>query len=98
MEVEFSKQWNLRMWIIKYERDDLHTLKTTFSISPEKYQTSNIKACEGMNHAIIRNVKCALKIIGSRNKGARGSWPLLNLKPLHRNAIFAIENHFSLAK
>ena len=25
-------------------------------------------------------------------------WPLLNLKPLHRNVIFATENHFSLAK
>ena len=27
-----------------------------------------------------------------------GSWPLLNLRPLHRIVIFAIENHFSLAK
>ena len=33
--------------------------------------------------------------IGGRNRGA---WPLLNLMPLHRNVIFAIENHFSLAK
>ena len=23
-------------------------------------------------------------------------WPLLNLRPLYRNVIFAIENHFSL--
>ena len=28
----------------------------------------------------------------------RGPWPLLNLRPLYRNVIFAIENHFSLAK
>ena len=25
-------------------------------------------------------------------------WPLLNLRPLHRIVILAIENHFSLAK
>ena len=25
-------------------------------------------------------------------------WPLLNLKPLHKNVIFTIENQFSLAK
>ena len=30
--------------------------------------------------------------------GPGGPWPPLNLKPLHRNVIFAIENHFSLAK
>ena len=30
--------------------------------------------------------------------GGRGLWPLLNLRALHRNVIFAIENHFSLAK
>ena len=29
---------------------------------------------------------------------ARGTWPLLNLKPLHRIIIFAIENHFGLAR
>ena len=27
-----------------------------------------------------------------------GPWPLLNLRPLHRNVIFAIEHHFSLVK
>ena len=27
-----------------------------------------------------------------------GPWPLLNLRPLHRIVIFAIENHLSLAK
>ena len=27
-----------------------------------------------------------------------GPWPLLNLRPLHRNVIFATENHFSLGK
>ena len=32
-------------------------------------------------------------LIGSGN---RGPGPLLNLRPLHRNVIFAIENHFSL--
>ena len=31
-------------------------------------------------------------------RGPGGPWPLLNLRPLHRNAILAIENHFSLAK
>ena len=36
--------------------------------------------------------------IGNGNRGARGPWPLLNLRPLHRIVIFAIENHFSLAK
>ena len=36
--------------------------------------------------------------IGGGNRGARGPWPLLNSKPLHRNVIFAIENHFSLVK
>ena len=36
-----------------------------------------------------------LKNIGGRN---RGPWPLLDLRPLHRKIIFAIENHFSLAK
>ena len=30
--------------------------------------------------------------------GARGPWPPLNLRSLHRNVIFAIENHFSLVK
>ena len=30
--------------------------------------------------------------------GNGGPWPLLNLRPLHRTVIFAIENHFSLAK
>ena len=38
--------------------------------------------------------KCC-KLIGGGN---RGPWPLLNLRPLLRNVIFAIENHFSLAK
>ena len=33
--------------------------------------------------------------IGGRN---RGPWPFLNFKTLHRNSIFAIENHLSLAK
>ena len=33
--------------------------------------------------------------IGSRNKGAMAP---LKFKPLHRNVIFAIENHLSLAK
>ena len=36
--------------------------------------------------------------IGGGNMEARGPWPLLNLRPLHRIVIFAIENHFSLAK
>ena len=36
--------------------------------------------------------------IGGRNREARGPWPLLNLRTLHRIVIFAIENHFSLAK
>ena len=27
-----------------------------------------------------------------------GPWPLLNLRPLYRIVIFAIENHFSLVK
>ena len=36
--------------------------------------------------------------IGGGNRGARGPWPPLNLRPLHRNVIFAIENHLSLAK
>ena len=27
--------------------------------------------------------------------GQGGPWPLLNLMPLHRIVIFAIENHFS---
>ena len=35
--------------------------------------------------------------IGSSNRG-RGTMVLLNLKPCHRNVIFAIEDHFSLAK
>ena len=35
------------------------------------------------------------ELIGGRNRGARGPMPLLNLRPLHRNVIFAIENHFS---
>ena len=30
--------------------------------------------------------------------GSGGPWPLLNLRSLHRIVIFAIENHFSLAK
>ena len=36
-----------------------------------------------------------IKIIGG---GTRGQEPPLNLRPLHRNLIFAIENNFSLAK
>ena len=36
--------------------------------------------------------------IGGGNRGVRGTWPPLNLRPLHRNVIFAIENHCSLAK
>ena len=28
----------------------------------------------------------------------RRPWPLITLRPLHRNVIYAIENHFSLAK
>ena len=39
-----------------------------------------------------------LEHIGGGNRGPQGPWPLLNLRPLHRIAIFAIENHFSLAK
>ena len=30
--------------------------------------------------------------------GPEGPWPLLNLRPLHRIVIIAIENHFTLAK
>ena len=37
-------------------------------------------------------------IIGGRNRGASTPWPLLNIRPLHRNVIFVIENQFSLAK
>ena len=40
-------------------------------------------------------VSKSYKLIGGGNRGA---WPLLNLRPLLRNVIFAIENHFSLAK
>ena len=29
---------------------------------------------------------------------SRGPWPFLKFKTLHRNSIFAIENHLSLAK
>ena len=36
--------------------------------------------------------------IGGGNRGQGGPWPLLNLRPLHRIVIFAIENHFSLIK
>ena len=36
-----------------------------------------------------------LAAIGGENRGAR---PPLNLRSLHRNVIFAIENHFSLVK
>ena len=38
------------------------------------------------------------RIIGGRNRGVRGPWPLLNFRPLHRNVIFATENCFSLGK
>ena len=37
-------------------------------------------------------------IIGVGNRGAKGPWPLLNLRPLHRIVIIAIENHFCLVK
>ena len=30
MEVEFSKEWSLRMWIIKTSKVDLHALKPHF--------------------------------------------------------------------
>ena len=44
------------------------------------------------SHALV----CA--VIGGGNRGERGPWPPLNLRPLHRNVIFAIENHFGLSK
>ena len=31
--------------------------------------------------------------IGGGNRGRRGTWPPLNLRTLHRNVTFAIENH-----
>ena len=34
----------------------------------------------------------------SHRWGRGGPWPLLNLRLLHRIVIFAIENHFRLAK
>ena len=36
--------------------------------------------------------------IGGKSRGPGGPWPLLNFKTLHRNSIFSIENHLSLAK
>ena len=33
-----------------------------------------------------------------RKYGGQVPWPLLNFKTLHRNSIFTIENHLSLAK
>ena len=39
-----------------------------------------------------------VKSIGGGNRGPGGPCPLLNLRPLYRIVIFAIENHFSLAK
>ena len=36
--------------------------------------------------------------IGGGNRGSEGTWPLLNLRPLYRIVIFAVENLFSLAK
>ena len=36
--------------------------------------------------------------IGGGNREARGTWPPLNFRTLHRNVTFAIENHCSLAK
>ena len=44
-------------------------------------------------------LNCTNYIVSScTGSGNRGAWPLLNLRPLHRNVIFPIENHFSLAK
>ena len=40
-------------------------------------------------------IHCIHIHIGGRN---RRPWPLLNLRPLHRNIVFAANNHFSLAK
>ena len=37
-------------------------------------------------------------MFGDIGGGSRGPWPLLNFKVLHRNSIFAIENHLNLAK
>ena len=36
--------------------------------------------------------------IGGRNRVPGGPWPLLNLRAIHRNVIFTVENQFSLAK
>ena len=52
-------------------------------------------ASKQFNTEITTRAACS---IGGKNKGAWGPWPLLNLWPLHRIVIFAIENHFSLAK
>ena len=38
---------------------DFSTLKTTFSSSLEKHQTSNIKACKELKHAVINDRKLA---------------------------------------
>ena len=43
----------------------------------------------------VLNDNITPNIIGG---GSRKPWPLLNFKTLHRNSIFAIENHLSLAK
>ena len=39
-----------------------------------------------------------IRSIGGGNRGSKGAMAPLNLRLLHRNVIFAIENHFSLAK
>ena len=39
------------------------------------------------NSSIILHFK-TINSIGGRNRRARDTWPLLNLRPLNRNAIF----------
>ena len=41
--------------LLKYKRDDMHTLNTVFPNNPEKCHTSSIKACKGIKHSIMRN-------------------------------------------
>ena len=50
-----------RNGLLKHERGDLHTLKTTIPSSPENVQTSKlVKEC--MKHAIMMNGECTPKM------------------------------------
>ena len=48
--------------------------------------------------AQLKNAQVAKLYNSSQAAEIGGPEPLLNLTPFHRNVIFAIENHFSLAK